>query len=58
MDGGSLDQLLQCHDRHLSWRTRISLMLDVARGMRYLHSTGFMHRDLTSRVRRNESNFV
>ena len=49
INGGALDQLL-AKDIELPWKTRISMALDVAMGMRYFHSRGVFHRDLTSKV--------
>lgn len=48
INGGALDQLL-AKDIELPWKTRISMALDVAMGMRYFHSRGVFHRDLTSK---------
>uniref|UniRef100_A0A8C6SR98 dual-specificity kinase n=1 Tax=Neogobius melanostomus TaxID=47308 RepID=A0A8C6SR98_9GOBI len=45
---GNLEQLLDS-DLFLSWGVRIRLSLDIARGLRYLHSKGIFHRDLTSK---------
>lgn len=50
VNGGSLDQLIRARDRRsLTWPARISLALDVSRGLAYLHNEGYFHRDLTSR---------
>ncbi|XP_028331081.1 dual specificity testis-specific protein kinase 2-like [Gouania willdenowi] len=48
INGGNLEQLLG-RDVYLSWSVRISLSLDVAQGLKYLHSKGIFHRDLTSK---------
>jgi len=34
---------------NLSWQTKVDIALDVARGLRFLHASHIMHRDLTSK---------
>lgn len=51
MNGGSLEQLLATQSVNLNMTTKFRLALGIARGMAYVHSCGFFHRDLTSKVR-------
>ncbi|XP_061175020.1 dual specificity testis-specific protein kinase 2-like [Saccostrea echinata] len=49
MNGGSLDRLIADENIEMPWTLRINLSSDIAKGMKYLHSRGIFHRDLTSR---------
>lgn len=46
MNRGDLQSLLCGNDGSLDWQDRLSLLSDAAEGMRFLHGTGSMHRDL------------
>jgi serine/threonine protein kinase len=48
MGGGDLYTFINDKARPLSWGLRLQLALDVAEGMRFLHSLKLMHRDLKS----------
>lgn len=46
MYGGSLDAVLHSTERNMKLSKKIRVLLDVADGMRFLHSFGVIHRDL------------
>lgn len=46
---GDLRQFLKDADSEISWKKRISMALDIARGMSYLHSRNIIFRDLKAR---------
>ena len=51
INGGDLEKFLLRKKTLLSWKQRVQLALDVARGIKYLHSVGIFHRDLSAQVR-------
>lgn len=58
INGGSLEQVLANRLQALSPLIKIRLALGIARGMAYVHETGFFHRDLTSKVPFTNSNMT
>lgn len=50
INGGSLEQVLATQTQVLTSSMKIRLALGIARGMAYVHESGFFHRDLTSKV--------
>ena len=50
INGGDLEKFLLRKKTLLSWKQRVQLALDVARGIKYLHSVGIFHRDLSAQV--------
>ncbi|EGC35966.1 hypothetical protein DICPUDRAFT_91930 [Dictyostelium purpureum] len=48
VQGGSLRDLLLNKDKPLTYFTQLSIALDIANAMQYLHSIGVIHRDLKS----------
>lgn len=46
---GDLRQYLKDENLEISWKRRISMALDIARGMSYLHSRNIIFRDLKAR---------
>ena len=46
---GDLRQFLKDSEVEISWKKRISVALDIARGMSYLHSRNIIFRDLKAR---------
>ena len=49
VNGGNLEQIIENKEQELPWSLRISLALDMAKGLAYLHARGWFHRDLTSK---------
>ncbi len=49
MNGGALEQLIQNTAVEFPWQLRLSLSLDIAKGMTYLHKNDMFHRDLNSK---------
>lgn len=48
IDGASLHQLISNHqlEPRLNWRNKLSILIDIAKGLQYLHSSGIIHRDV------------
>ncbi|OWF43556.1 dual specificity testis-specific protein kinase 1-like [Mizuhopecten yessoensis] len=49
MERGGLNEVLADKTLELPWTMKIKIALDISNGMKYLHSRGVFHRDLTSR---------
>lgn len=50
IEDGSLEQLIQNKAEYLSSSSKTRIALGIAKGMKYVHSNGIFHRDLTSKV--------
>lgn len=48
MDCGCLESWATDLSREFSWSLRLHIALDIARGMKYIHGQGYVHRDLTA----------
>ena len=46
-ENGSLEDMINSKDKRLlNWTFLLTLLLDISRGMRYIHSCGIIHRDI------------
>ena len=45
-DGGNLCAHLVSHFTNLTWKEKCTLGLDIANGLRYLHTLDIVHKDL------------
>lgn len=43
---GSLSEYITSHQKNFPWSRKLKYLLDIARGMQYLHKSDIMHRDL------------
>jgi serine/threonine protein kinase len=43
---GNLREYLRIHFKRLQWSNKIQMALDIACGLKYLHSEQIIHRDL------------
>ena len=50
IQGGSLYRVLHVEKRQLEQEAVTSLLIDIAKGLSYLHAQGVLHRDLKSKV--------
>ena len=45
-DGGSLRKHLDKHFKHLTWKDKYKLGLEIISGLKYLHDLDIIHKDL------------
>lgn len=49
VSGGSVDQYLEKNGPKLKVPARVQILIEAATGLEYLHSKGFLHRDIACR---------
>ncbi|RIA98149.1 kinase-like domain-containing protein [Glomus cerebriforme] len=46
VENGDLRKYLQNNFRNLTWKSKIEMLLEIAKGLKTIHDSGYLHRDL------------